>query len=33
LTVETTAVLPGARETGRFLVYSGNHDITPVFEP
>jgi hypothetical protein len=33
LTVETTATLPGARETGRFLVYSGNHDVKLVFQP
>ena len=33
LTVETTAILPGAREVGRFLVYSGNHDIKLVFQP
>jgi hypothetical protein len=24
---------PGSRETGRFLVYSGNHTISLVFEP
>lgn len=33
LTVETLEDLPGSRETGRFLVYSGTHTIKLVFEP
>ena len=33
LTVRTTEDLPGSRRTGRFLVYSGTHSITQVFEP
>jgi hypothetical protein len=33
LTVQITEDLPRSRETGRFLVYSGNHDIKLVFEP
>jgi hypothetical protein len=33
LTVEITESLPGSRGTGRFLVYSGNHEINLVFEP
>ena len=33
LTIETLEDLPGSRETGRFLVYSGTHSIKLVFEP
>ena len=33
LTVSTTEALPAARETRRFLVYSGAHRIKLVFEP
>jgi predicted phage baseplate assembly protein len=33
LTVAISEDLPGSRETGRFLVYSGTHDIKLVFEP
>jgi hypothetical protein len=33
LTVQSTEDFPGSRETGRFLVYSGTHIITLVFEP
>jgi len=33
LTVQDTEDFPGARETGRFLVYSGIHSIKLVFEP
>lgn len=33
LTVSATEILPGARETRRFLAYSGTHRIKLVFEP
>ena len=33
LTIQIIENLPGSRETGRFLVYSGTHDIKLVFEP
>ena len=33
LTVQSAEELSGSRETGRFLVYSGNHTIKMVFEP
>jgi hypothetical protein len=33
LTVQTIEDLPGSRETGRFLVYSGTHSIKLIFEP
>ena len=33
LTVQDTEDFPGSRETGRFLVYSGDHTIKLVFEP
>jgi Baseplate J-like protein len=33
LVVQEVEDSPGSRETGRFLVYSGNHTISLVFEP
>jgi hypothetical protein len=33
LTIASSEELPGSRETGRFLVYSGIHSIKLVFEP